>query len=175
MNVDLHDELLRMAAQDEAVTDRLARHARPGTDDGARSEGELADLARVREVRARNTARMRAIVRRHGWPGWSLVGDDGAAAAWLLVQHAGADRAFQRGCVALLQQAVSAGEAPGAHLAFLTDRVLLADGTPQRYGTQMDLVDGRWVPAHLSDPEGVDDRRRSLDLEPLEAYCRRFR
>lgn len=30
-----------------------------------------------------------------GWPGRSMVGDDGASAAWLPVQHAGTDPVFQ--------------------------------------------------------------------------------
>lgn len=176
MDVDLHDELLLMAAQDQAARRRLARHPRlaRGVPPEQQTEAERRDLAWARQVTARNTARMRAIVTRHGWPGRSLVGDDGAAAAWLLVQHASTDRAFQRGCLTLLQAAVRAGEASGLHLAYLTDRLLLADGLRQWYGTQLELVDGQWRPAPLEDPEGVDARRRALGLEPLDRYRRLF-
>lgn len=176
MDVDLHDELLRMAAQDQAVRRRLGRHARlaAGVPAAEQTPEERQDLAWAREIDARNLVRIRAIVRRRGWPGRSMVGGDGAAAAWLLVQHASADRAFQRACLTLLQAAVRAGEAPPMHLAYLTDRLLLADGLRQRYGTQLELVDGVWQPAPLEDPERVDDRRRALGMEPLDAYRRLF-
>ncbi len=38
--------------------------------------------------------RMREIVARVGWPGRRMVGDDGASAAWLLVQHSDTDPGF---------------------------------------------------------------------------------
>jgi hypothetical protein len=41
---------------------------------------------RCREVDAANTAWLAAVVTSRGWPGRSLVGDDGAQAAWLLGQ-----------------------------------------------------------------------------------------
>ena len=60
---------------------------------------------------------------------------------------------FQRHCLALLTQAVDAGEADAGHLAYLTDRVLRAEGQPQRYGPQ--FLDG-------SDGSG------SLQPQPIE-------
>ncbi len=34
-----------------------------------------------------HTARLQEIVAEHGWPGRSLAGEDGADAAWLVLQH----------------------------------------------------------------------------------------
>ena len=34
---------------------------------------------------------MTQVLAEHGWPGWQLVGSDGAFAAWVLVQHADLD------------------------------------------------------------------------------------
>jgi len=42
--------------------------------------------------------------------------------------------------------------------AYLTDRVLLAEGQPQEYGTQMAGRDGRWQPRQLREPGTVDQR-----------------
>lgn len=56
-------------------------------------------------------------------------------------------------------------------LAYLTDRVLLAEGQPQEYGTQ--VRDGR--PRELRAPESVDERRAAVGLEPLAAYLEGFR
>lgn len=96
-----------------------------------------------KEVGDRNTKRMKEIVREYGWPGKSMVGGDGAGAAWLLVQHADGDRAFQKDCLDLLKRSAEAGEASWRHVAYLTDRVLVGEGNKQRYGTQIDWSTGK--------------------------------
>jgi hypothetical protein len=171
MDPGLRDELLAMAAADQDARQRLDCHPRPSQ---GMSEQEFTAAEQIRAVDATNTARMKAIVQACGWPGRSLVGDDGAQAAWLLVQHADRDPAFQRLCLELLNGAVRAGEADARHHAYLTDRVLLAEGGQQLYGTQLLVADGRWQLRPLADPDRVDDRRRQVGLEPLADYHRRF-
>jgi len=46
----------------------------------------------------RHNARLRAIIAAHGWPGYSLVGEDGCRAAGSIVQHAILDPELQRRC-----------------------------------------------------------------------------
>jgi hypothetical protein len=171
MDPGLREELLRMAAADQDARTRLDCHPRPSK---GVSEQELAAAEHLRAVDAANTARMKTIIATRGWPGRRLVGDDGAQAAWLLVQHADHDPAFQRTCLELLGQAVQAGEADARHHAYLTDRVLLAEGNQQRYGTQFLLAGGSWRPRPLADPDQVDERRRQVGLEPLADYRQRF-
>lgn len=114
---------------------------------------------------------LKTIVERHGWPGKTLVGIDGAHAAWLLVQHASADHEFQRDCLRRMEQC-AAGEVANVDLAYLTDRVRLAEGKPQRYGTQLEIRDGRWQPRHVEDPENLDRRRREIGLPPIADYLK---
>jgi hypothetical protein len=97
-----------------------------------------------------------------------LAGEDGAHAAWLLAQHADRYPVFQRRCLELMEKAAAAGEAAKADLAHLTDRVLLASGKLQRYGTQMTARDGKYMPCRLTEPEKVNTRRMAVGLEPLE-------
>jgi Family of unknown function (DUF6624) len=132
------------------------------------------DADAMREADGENLPWLKAVIAEHGWPGAALVGTDGAHAAWLLAQHADADPAFQRQCLDLLTAAVEGGEARMHELAYLTDRVLLAEGQPQVYGTQVTLQGGAWVPRNLRDPDGVDARRAAADLEPLAEYLGRF-
>src|SRR5690349_20618500 len=82
-------------------------------------------------------ARVREIIRARGWPGRRLVGDDGAHAAWLIVQHA--DTAYQRAALPLLLAAVRRGDARAADASYVDDRVRKAQGRPQRYGTQLEF------------------------------------
>ncbi|MBI3920964.1 MAG: hypothetical protein HY318_06040 [Armatimonadetes bacterium] len=122
-----------------------------------------------------NTERMKQIIAEHGWPDISLVGRDGAFAAWLLIQHADRDREFQRQCLAMLQSSAAAGEAEARNLAYLTDRVRVGEKRPQVYGTQMRLVEGEYVPEDIEDPDHVDERRASVGLGPLADYVAEIR
>ncbi len=120
-----------------------------------------------------HTARMRAIIQEHGWPGHSLVGQDGAGAAWLLVEHADADPDFQARCLPLMEEAVAQGQASRKDYAYLVDRVRTNAGRPQLYGTQFRRDSaGRLEPYTIENPSKVDERRRSVGLEPLADYER---
>lgn len=150
------DEALRAALLRRVDKDQAARLAH---DSDAWKEADRENLPWLRQA-----------IAEHGWPGASLVGTDGAHAAWLLVQHADADPGFQRHCLDRMTAAVEAGEATQRDLAYLTDRVLLAEGRQQEYGTQLISRGGKWVPRNLRDLEGVDERRAAAGLGPLADY-----
>jgi len=159
MDEALRAELLEMERLDRAArADLVAR-------------GELHRAGYHPEMEAlhrRHNARLRAIIDAHGWPGSSLVGEDGCRAAGFIVQHAILDPGLQRRCVGILDEAVARGEAAPFMLALLTDRVHVEEGQPQVYGTQYSgAPDGRVEPSPIADPEGVDERRRAVGLGPL--------
>ena len=106
----------------------------------------------------------------HGWPTPARVGREGARAAFLIVQHADRDRAFQEEYLTYLESAVAAGDAPGEALALLTDRVRVAKGEPQLYGTQVNLTPDGLVLLPIEDSLHVDERRAALGMPPLAAY-----
>lgn len=118
-----------------------------------------------------NTGRMREIVQQIGWPGRSKVGEEAAHCAWLLVQHADHDPAFQEECFALMR-AQPVGEVAPADIAYLEDRVRVHARRPQLYATQF-YVDhtGAFGPGPLEDPEHVDERRKAVGLAPLAEYA----
>ncbi len=67
------------------------------------------------------------------------------------------------------------GEVGAKDVAYLTDWVLLAEGKPQRFGTQFEKdATGKWVPKRLDDPGHADERRRGVGLESLADYARRM-
>lgn len=111
-------------------------------------------------------ARLKAIIDRHGWPGKSLVGEDGARSAWLLVQHADVDLAFQERCLSLMREAPD-GEVSPQNMAYLTDRVLVNEGCQQCYGTQLGED---FSPRPIYDRSTVDLRREAVGLPPLAEY-----
>lgn len=79
--------------------------------------------------------------------------------------------AHQAQALALMQKASEAGDADPADMALLTDRVLLAQGKPQRYGTQFaDAGHGVMELRPAEDLTTLDARRRAVGLQPLDAY-----
>ncbi len=125
----------------------------------------------VKKADQENTDRLGQIVEKHGWPSNTLVGKDGSHAAWLLVQHADANTKFQRKCLDLMAK-LSKDEMSQIDLAYLTDRVLLAEGKKQVYGTQFNFTAGKWEPRPLEDSENVDKRRAEVGLKPLAEYVK---
>jgi hypothetical protein len=100
------------------------------------------------------------------WPGFRLVDVDGEYAAWLIAQLGDAD--LQRRCLEHLEIAVEAGDAPPAHLACLVDRVRMAEGRPQVYGSQWVVgASGTLAPWPIADPHAVDERRERVGLQPI--------
>lgn len=166
MNKALRSELLQMQADDIAMRRELI------------DAGELYTYEyhpRMAEVHRKNNARLRGIVEQYGWPGRSMVGEDGCEAAWKIVQHATLDLELRERSLALLTQAAAAGEAPAWQLAMLTDSVLFQKGEPQIYGC-ITVGDGNggaklW---NVSDVEGVDVRRNEVGLPPLEENLKRI-
>jgi hypothetical protein len=157
-------DVLREELMHRAEIDRAARSAYAGAP---------AALARLMEMDSDNSAWLMEIVEQIGWPGRSLVGDEAAHAAWLLAQHADLNLGLQRRFLELLERAVERGDASPADLAYLTDRVLLASGDLQLYGTQLTVHEGQFVPARLRDPESVDARRAAVGLDPIAAHLGR--
>ena len=156
VNEELSAELLKRAVRDQAARKSL----RPGH---GTQEWETA----VAPVDRDNTARLREIIDRHGWPGHGLVGEAGAHAAWLLAQHAPPE--VQEECLPLLQDAVARGDASPVDLAYLLDRVLMHRGEPQVHGTQYQVRDGVLELWPVRDPSELDQRRAALGLEPEAA------
>ena len=163
LDLELAGELGRRVGQQQALRSAAMRDLP--------RDVKQALYRRLAEVDEDNSEWLRELLRRRGWPGHSIVGESGSQAAWLLAQHADADPAFQAECLKLLTVAVEAGEAEPSSLAYLDDRVRLARGEPQRYGTQCEQgEDGRYRPRSLAEPDAVDRLRAEVGLGPLADY-----
>lgn len=176
---ELRDELLEMMEVDQAARRKMiAAMNQARTEGGQEPGGPLrftgeANRAfkKVIQVDAASRKRMKEIIAKYGWPGKSMVGEKGAHAAWILVQHADKDVEFQTECLKLMTEA-PAGEVSGKDVAYLTDRMLMNSGQKQRYGTQLD---GDYKPLPVEDPEKLDQRRAEVGLNPIAEYIQQVR
>jgi hypothetical protein len=152
---------MSMQTRDQTIRDKSTLNYSFGTTWQPEDGRQLEFVDRV------NTGRMKEIVEQFGWPGYSLVGSEGATAAFLIAQHADRDFAFQEYCLELMRDAVAAGDASAQHLAFLTDRVRVNQNRPQLYGTQVGIVEGQCVLKEIEDAPGVNERRFAMGLPPI--------
>jgi hypothetical protein len=118
----------------------------------------------VAEVDAANTKRLKEIVKAGGWPKRSIVGDEAARAAWLLVQHAEAETLFQESALRLMERLLAKEEVFALDVAYLTDRVRVNQGRPQVYGTQTEGRSCVWRLLAVEKPDELDKRRLSVGL-----------
>lgn len=130
--------------------------------------GPADEHPRLQALRAANAGRLETIIDAIGWPSAAKVGEDGAAAAWSIVQHAAGLPAFQRVCLHHLYQEAGRGGVPAWQPAWLLDCIRVREGRAQVYGTQLARgEDGRFRPLPIENPARVDQRRTGVGLPPL--------
>lgn len=177
-NPDLRDELQKRGKVDQEVRGRFIEWTKANggnaTNLPAEKKAEFAKLAaEMAKVDTDNTKWLGEQVDKAGWPTVTAVGKEAAGTAWLLVQHADADPKFQRKCLDLMAK-LPKGEADAKNVAYLTDRVLLAEGKKQVYGTQFHSPNGKWEPRPLEDEANVDKKRAEVGLPPLAEYVKQL-
>jgi hypothetical protein len=116
-----------------------------------------------------NVAWLKRQIAEHGWFDSARYGVKAANAAFMIAQHADGDPAFQRSVLPLITADSDPRIRPD--LAMLTDRVAKAEQRPQVYGTQGQCKGpGVWEMDPVTDPEGLDERRKAMGLPPLATY-----
>jgi len=155
----LRRELLRLAQDEAATRTALAQSATP----------DPSLIQKRRDRVASYAARLGDIIAQHGWPALTLVGDDGARAAWALAQNATENPSFQKRCLEAMQKAPK-GAVPGLFVAYLEDRVRHNEGRLQYYGTLLEVANGKVRALPIEDEKNVDARRKAAGLEPLAHF-----
>jgi len=175
---DLREELLAMEKEDVdmrngVIKDLSAKGIPYGgsrtISDPAMVKALLEPTRKMHYMDQKHRTRLKEIVKKYGWPGKSLVGQDGARAAWLLAQHADRDLAFQKRALKLMKAAPK-GEVELQDIAYLTDCLLIAEKRKQCYGTQLMVKGGTFKPRPIEDEAHVDKRRAEMGMSTLADY-----
>jgi len=126
------------------------------------------------------TGKMKEILAVHGWITISQFGVDADNQAWLLVQHADHDHAFQEQVLMKLTDLYESGDTNKRNYAYLYDRVALQSeklGRKQKYGTQCVLADNGdlFLSPYVGSLQDINMNRQQVGLGPVEEYIERLK
>ncbi|HEV3146532.1 MAG TPA: DUF6624 domain-containing protein [Gemmataceae bacterium] len=172
-NSELREELQKRLKEDQAARMAIVEWMKKQQFNDPEKLKKMDDepiVKKLLEIDHANTKWLKDVVEKHGWPCRSMVGDDGAHSAWLLVQHADKDHEFQKKCLELMKALAPKGEVARSDLAYLTDRILVAENKKQIYGTQFHNVNGKMEPVPIEDEANVDKRRQEAGLPTMAEY-----
>jgi hypothetical protein len=128
-------------------------------------------LRKIQGIDAENLSWLKRQVRDQGIPTVAQAGESGLIQTWLLVQHADRDRTFQAEMLPIFTKRYQSGELDAEYVAKLADRLLLAAGKQQMYGTQFDWLSHEFKPRNPGDTLDIETHRASLGLMPWADYA----
>ena len=131
---------------------------------------------RVVGIQSRCSDTFEHVLGRTGWPKVERVGHEAMEASVLIVGNCWTRGALSHRARPLLARRVRRGQAPAHGLAILTDQADCLAFRPVRYGLIGDFDEfGRLTMGNdVIDRSGLDRRRASMGIEPLETELRDY-
>ncbi len=166
-NKPLQKELLSIYEEDQGIRMKfMSIYNNPSSD-----RKKIDSIGKIMNYRdSLNLIKASKILDTKGWVGKDVVGEEANKTLFLVIQHA--DLQTQQKYLPMMREAVKKGNASGANLALLEDRVALRQGKKQIYGSQIgrDKETKIYYVSPLEDPDNVDSRRAKAGLQPLADY-----
>lgn len=121
-----------------------------------------------------NIIKVSNIIDKYGWLGISDIGEKGNKSIWLVIQHAPLEKMIEY--FPLLQESAQKGETPADMMALTQDRILMYQGKPQIYGSQLkwDMKTNEYYVYPIENPDSVDIKRAKVGLDPMAEYVKIF-
>lgn len=128
----------------------------------------------MERVDSLNQAIVFEILDKDGWP--SNLSNKANQAIWIVIDHS--DLAFQRKYLYLVKEKAEECILEKADYAILNDRVLMGEGKPQIYGTQIkmnativdDEIAMQFFLWPVENPIVLDSLRNTMGLSPIKEY-----
>ena len=128
----------------------------------------LKDMAA--DINKLHTQTLNEIVQLQGWLTKVQVTEEGVKAAFTLVSHSKNLRFQQDMLPLIIQSYIDKQGIGGEAVAIFTDKISIAQGKDQVFGTQADLIGGKLVFFQIENEDSVDQLRAQMDLPPLAEY-----
>lgn len=135
------------------------------SDQKIRKENKLIEYAKEDH---RNQELVISIIEKCGMPTLAEVGQKQMDAIWLGLQHT--DKKIRKKYFPKVEKAVQNGDLNKQQYALMKDRILMDEGKPQLYGSQ--IKNGKLYT--LDSPTTVNERRKEMGLQPIEDYLKSF-
>lgn len=133
------------------------------SDQKIRRENDFVNFAKEDH---RNQELVISIIEKCGMPTLREVNQEQMNAIWLALQHT--HKKYRKKYFPLIERAVKNGDLSKEQYALMKDRILMDEGKPQVYGSQ--IKNGKLY--KLEAPETVNERRQEMGLEPIEDYLK---
>lgn len=128
-----------------------------------------------------NLVAVEKIIKKHGYPGKSLVGEPENEAAWFVLQHSDKIEAY----FPIIKKAGQENELKMSKVAMMEDRMLMYRGEPQIYGTQAKAIfkvknptkqeDVFYIIWPIENPSDVNTRRNQVGIgSTIKAYAQQL-
>ncbi len=158
INEELKSYLLSLKDQDLQLRTKILK------------EGTLNDGydPRMEALHVENADKLDELIEKYGWPGRSLVGTEGADAAFMLACHSISNPELQRKFLNQLQEAVKKGDATKPQAACLGDRIRFNEGKPLKYGMLFDWNESGELVANVENIDVANELRKEMGLKSVE-------
>lgn len=162
-------ELIKMKTAYLRQRDLIERIREEHGDESDKYWDAIKEAGRIAEA---NGEKLDSLISLHGWPRQNLVGQAQARAAAFVLVYSNVK--FQKEYVSEIEKSVEYNEIPGWYLATIIDKILIADGEKQLYGTQYLYNDSTkgFELAPIENEVEVDKRRMKLGMDSMEAYLK---
>ena len=126
------------------------------------------DLIKYAKEDHRNQELVISIIEKCGMPTLKEVTQKQMNAIWLGLQHT--DKKYRKKYFPQIEKAVENGDLSKQQYALMKDRILMDEGKPQIYGSQIE--NGKLY--KLENPETVNERRKEMGMGTIEDYLKHF-
>jgi hypothetical protein len=126
------------------------------------------------EIDRQNLIKVINLIEKCGMPTTKEISKKQMNAIWLVFQHA--DNTNRKKYFPLLKKSAENGDLSKSSIALMEDRILMIDGKPQIYGSQIseNRETKKWELYKLEKPETVDKRRAEVGLGTLKEYVKKW-
>lgn len=142
---------------------------------GKHGIGSIPVRSRVKLMKLQDSLNIRkldSLIDLKGWPTVEKVGQAQLSSAFILILHA--DIYYKKKYLPDIEQSVEQGELQDKSLAYIIDKIRLAENKKQVYGTQLtyNKLSGKYELYPVEDRLHLNKRRFEVGLDSIETYLR---
>jgi hypothetical protein len=170
-NIEVIRALDTVTINDQSIRGALA-DAREKYGMKSKQYQELKTLAEKYD--SANLVIVERILDQYGWLGKEEIGEEGGIAIYLVILHAPLE--YQQKHYEQVKAAIDKKYMHPFILCYLDDKIAMAKGEQQIYGTQVGMYEGteRYFVQPVMDVEHLDERRAGRGLESMTDYLKSF-